>query len=324
MLIIGGTFPNALDCDAPNVMGTHNMNLGANGPAHSLWDSCDPNITSYDVSPVIVSQIGSGTCGATVTSPSEGKWDNPDLEVYFTRIASVTARTPTRAIPTVTGAPRSGVFTGKKKVGTVIGVTLGGLLFLALLLFLILFFLKCLKRRRSKRALNGPPAELENMTPPTELSSSEPKYLVSGYSPHSSPPQSQGYFHNQENASPREQQGFQVYEMGGGPASRKASTTGFGDFHSEPYPASRSDLHPGTRGVPSPAAETGAMMGSTTRMGSAGSKSQGYNPNTYTSPINPPAGVFPMGPHYACQESVESPSSKSLRSGRGERRMRSS
>jgi hypothetical protein len=173
-----------------------------------------------------------------VTSPSSGKWDNPDLEVYCTRIASFTARTPTRAIPTVTGALRSGEFTSNKKVGTIIGVTLGSPFFLALLFVLVLFFLKCLKRRRAKQALNGPPVELENTTPPIELSSSEPKYPGVGYSPHSPPPQSQGYFHNQENDSPRGQHGFQVYEMGGGPASRKAPITGLGNLPSGPWPAS--------------------------------------------------------------------------------------
>lgn len=37
------------DCDSPNVYGTHNLNLGADGPEDSQWDFFYPNITTYQV-----------------------------------------------------------------------------------------------------------------------------------------------------------------------------------------------------------------------------------------------------------------------------------
>lgn len=58
MLIIGGTFPNDQDCDTPNQYGTHNLNLGANGPLNSAWDLFYPNITTYQVPPAIIDKIG--------------------------------------------------------------------------------------------------------------------------------------------------------------------------------------------------------------------------------------------------------------------------
>src|ERR1700760_3931517 len=58
MLVIGGIFPGDQDCDAPNQYGTHNLNLGANGPANSKWDLFFPNITTYQVPPDIIAKIG--------------------------------------------------------------------------------------------------------------------------------------------------------------------------------------------------------------------------------------------------------------------------
>ena len=76
MLIIGGTFPLDTDCEyvysslvksrcqltficsSPNVYGTHNLNLGKDGPAGSQWDLFFPNITKYQVPPEIISKVG--------------------------------------------------------------------------------------------------------------------------------------------------------------------------------------------------------------------------------------------------------------------------
>jgi hypothetical protein len=60
MLVIGGYFAQNDDCDSPNVWGTHNMNLGENGPKNAIWDYYYPNITKYFVPPEVVSKIGGG------------------------------------------------------------------------------------------------------------------------------------------------------------------------------------------------------------------------------------------------------------------------
>lgn len=58
MLVIGGTFPNSTACDAPEVVGNHNLNLGENDPTHAMWASYQPNLTTYNVPPEILKVIG--------------------------------------------------------------------------------------------------------------------------------------------------------------------------------------------------------------------------------------------------------------------------
>lgn len=61
MLIIGGTFPLQPEyCDTIDAYGTHNLNLGANGPRKSLWDWFHADIIGYTVPQVIYSRIGGG------------------------------------------------------------------------------------------------------------------------------------------------------------------------------------------------------------------------------------------------------------------------
>jgi len=173
MLIIGGTLPNTLDCDAPNQLGTHNLNLGANGPSKSLWDLYYPNITQYTVPAEIVKEIGGGgSGGATVLSPQ--KWDSPDLQVYFTRVASMKARTLTRVILGATFSPKVAELTGPRRVRVVIGAVLGGLLFFVAILILCLFLLRRIKKRRIASGRERAPVELEVTSQPSELYTSHP------------------------------------------------------------------------------------------------------------------------------------------------------
>ncbi len=58
MLIIGGTFPLSDTCDAPEVWGTHSLDLGKQNPDNATWYNYRPNITSYVVPDEIVSTIG--------------------------------------------------------------------------------------------------------------------------------------------------------------------------------------------------------------------------------------------------------------------------
>jgi hypothetical protein len=58
MIIIGGTFPLVDDCDAPNVWGTHNLDLGKQNVNNAMWNVYQPNLTSYVVPTEIISRIG--------------------------------------------------------------------------------------------------------------------------------------------------------------------------------------------------------------------------------------------------------------------------
>ncbi|KAF2424874.1 hypothetical protein EJ08DRAFT_723414 [Tothia fuscella] len=158
MLIIGGTFPGDDDCDAQDLFGTHNLNLGANGPKKSMWDSFYSNITTYQVPAEIVSIIGGGPSGGAKVIEPQQSWNNRDLLTYFSRVAGTTSRTPTRAIPSATGTSHhdSGL-TGRRKIGLIAGAVLGGLLLLAVVLGIIL----CLLHRKQKQRRSMPPAPAE-------------------------------------------------------------------------------------------------------------------------------------------------------------------
>ncbi|KAI9706253.1 MAG: hypothetical protein M1820_004828 [Bogoriella megaspora] len=146
MLIIGGTFPLDDDCDSPNVYGTHNLNMGQNGPQNSTWDLFYPNITKYSVPPAIVSAVGgSASGGATNRTPTDD-WNNRDLAVYFTRYPSFDARTATRPVPGATGAPdsKSG---GSSNGGAIAGGVVGGVVGLGLIIGIVWF---CLRRRKQQ------------------------------------------------------------------------------------------------------------------------------------------------------------------------------
>lgn len=61
MLVIGGTFPTTDQCDIPTQAGTHNLDLGRQNILNQTWYQYLPNITTYVVPPILVSQIG-GKC----------------------------------------------------------------------------------------------------------------------------------------------------------------------------------------------------------------------------------------------------------------------
>ncbi|KAF2266706.1 hypothetical protein CC78DRAFT_123705 [Lojkania enalia] len=161
MLIIGGWFTTSDQCDSPNSWGQHNMNLGYNGAARSLWDKYNPEISAYFVPSPVISVVGGGpTGGATATEPS--KWDNPDLAVYFTRVPTFSTRAATRTIPTPTSSltnPKD----SDKNVGAIAGGIVGGLVSLIAIPCLILF---CLHHR--KKAIKEE-EKISSTTPPVEL-----------------------------------------------------------------------------------------------------------------------------------------------------------
>lgn len=139
MIVMGGTFPNDTVCDVPTVFGLHNMDMGKQNKDNAKWASFNNTKQTYRVPSEVVAIVGgSGTGGATKTSPDNG-FDQPDLSAYFTRFAAATPRTATRAISTATAQPKSG---GASSVGPIVGGVVGGLAALIIVCVLVFCFLK--------------------------------------------------------------------------------------------------------------------------------------------------------------------------------------
>ncbi|TKA83459.1 hypothetical protein B0A55_00572 [Friedmanniomyces simplex] len=166
MIIMGGYFPNSsnIGCDAKNIWGEHNLNLGAENEQQAEWYQYLPNVTSYQVPSTIVGVIGGGpTGGATLTTPAS--WGNPDLSVYFTRTYSATSRTPTRDVSPFTSTPSSSPPpVHHSDAGPIAGGVVGGIAVLALVFFIVWI---CLRRRRRNREAIAEPRQQSG--PMTEL-----------------------------------------------------------------------------------------------------------------------------------------------------------
>ncbi|KAF1347039.1 hypothetical protein BDV97DRAFT_371569 [Delphinella strobiligena] len=185
MIIMGGTFPNSsnIQCDAKQIYGQHNLNLGQQDPQDAEWFVFLPNVTSYQVPATINSVIsGSATGAASLTTPTQG-WGHQDLPVYFTRRAPSTTRTATRYIPptatststaqNTTTPTNNTTATHKTDAGAIAGGTVGGVCAIA---FAILLAYLCL-RRHKKQPPPQPPHELapgRPTTPMGELETSQP------------------------------------------------------------------------------------------------------------------------------------------------------
>lgn len=284
------------------------MDLSGNSTA--LWQLFIPNLTTYNIPPEIVEKIGGGPGGgATVKSP-EKSWDSNDLAVYFTRIPSLTARTPTRAVPTSTSPAKAGALTGGRRIGTIIGAALGGLLFLALLLIFCLCILKKIKKKRGEKEAIRPPGELDGTSEPTEIYTSSsnvvPKYQQS---PTYESPGSQAYFHStgaQQFHSPQ-QQHSQIYEMGDASGNHTSPRHQSGQGRSYSAGAGQERNY-----------SAGAGQERSYSTGSGG----GVPSPRSAGPVSPPSagtgGVFSMGPYYpAAQEPAEHPALRSQRSEKG-------
>jgi hypothetical protein len=59
MIIMGGTFPSSDNCDIPETLGQHNLNLGENVPGtQSRWYEFLPDLEIVKVPEVITALIG--------------------------------------------------------------------------------------------------------------------------------------------------------------------------------------------------------------------------------------------------------------------------
>ncbi|TLD14570.1 cell wall anchored protein [Venturia nashicola] len=321
MLIMGGSFPNTQECDAPDQSGTHNMDLS--GDSTRLWQSFEPNKSIYNVPPEIVAKIGGdGSGGATVRIP-EKDWDSNDLGVYFTRVPDLGVRTATREIPTSTSTSKPGSSTGGRRTGAIIGAALGGLVFLALLLIGCLLLLKRIKSKREENGATGSPGELDGTSNPKELYT-DPKYFSASHGSGvngNGTRAMQAYFQTGEaHSSPQQQQQSQIYEMDDAssphtppppPPPRHVSAQG--RSYSAGQERGYSDV-PAGRHTPLSVGQGRSYSTGSTQAPASSPSARPISPSSAGS-----NGVFPMGPYYpASQEPAEHPA---LRSQRSEKRL---
>ncbi|QDS75309.1 hypothetical protein FKW77_001487 [Venturia effusa] len=153
MIVMGGTFPNATNCDVPAIFGLHNLDLGKNNAEGAKWAKFKGNKSSkYKVPSEISDVIGGGaTGGATMKAPELGFADR-DLSTYFGRIYAPQSRAPTRTLPTATSVPPSS--NKNPNIGAIAGGAAGGgVLLLSIVALLVRLCMK--QRKRSAAAVAG-------------------------------------------------------------------------------------------------------------------------------------------------------------------------
>ncbi|KAF3920225.1 hypothetical protein AA313_de0206952 [Arthrobotrys entomopaga] len=92
MLIIGGSFPNPMGCDAPDQAGVHNLNLSGSNPESTVWRAFQVGDDDYEVPSAVVDNLQIQG-GSPVIDFSD-----PDLPTIFSRTPPASSRTPTRAV----------------------------------------------------------------------------------------------------------------------------------------------------------------------------------------------------------------------------------
>lgn len=155
MLILGGTFPLADNCDVSNQFGLHNLDMGRQNQEKANWNLYTSNITTYVLPDLVIQAVGgSGAGGATKTTPAGGFVDR-DLRLLMTRTANLPTRTPTRFIPTATGASENNK-SSAISTGAIAGIAVGGAAALTGILGSIWFVRRHRRRRLTESSPSGP------------------------------------------------------------------------------------------------------------------------------------------------------------------------
>jgi hypothetical protein len=59
MIVVGGAFPaQQTTCDSQGTWGTHNLDLGQQNQHGDIWNTYQPNLTSYVVPSAVISAVG--------------------------------------------------------------------------------------------------------------------------------------------------------------------------------------------------------------------------------------------------------------------------
>lgn len=177
MIVIGGIRSNdtTYSCDADDVQGTHNMNLGEQNDNNAIWAVYQANLSTYAVPTDVLTAVGGrNTGGATKTAPTTG-FDAADLSVLMTRKATTATRTATRNVntsnpptnppaPPVPPPPVLGI-------GAIVGIAVGG----AVVVIAVMWGLCCVlvRARRRRRAREGG-SRLDSVAAPTMMQEKGP------------------------------------------------------------------------------------------------------------------------------------------------------
>ncbi|KAK6533997.1 hypothetical protein TWF281_005337 [Arthrobotrys megalospora] len=147
MLILGGFFPFRDECDAPDQVGIHNLNLSGSNIEQTIWADFKVGLDDYHVPTAVVDSLNLTNGSPVVT------FNHPDLKTLVNRAPSET-RMPTRDV----SPPTSGLSNHDRTI--VLATTIpGGILILALLFF-------CIRWYRGPRAPKG--ATSRPRPPPVE------------------------------------------------------------------------------------------------------------------------------------------------------------
>ncbi|KAM5383426.1 hypothetical protein ACJZ2D_002119 [Fusarium nematophilum] len=162
LFVIGGTYTDTDACDlAVDAWAMHNFWTGTSqnaGDNETYWALYDPNITS-NVVPVDVYNVTGGDKdgGATLEAPKAGfDSGNKPLEDLLGRRPSIPERSPTRKVSfptespsaTATAAPESGP---ALSTGAIVGIAIGGAVFLGLVVAVWYCIGRRVVRRREER-----------------------------------------------------------------------------------------------------------------------------------------------------------------------------
>ncbi|KAH7080975.1 hypothetical protein FB567DRAFT_595300 [Paraphoma chrysanthemicola] len=144
MIVMGGTFPSIDTCDAPEVKGQHNVDMGTIMMPGALWYGFNQNNPPYRVPDVLVNVIG-GTVrgGANITGPKSNRTYDRYL---FEKEYKVPQRypTPVSAASATAGPTPKGLSRGVL-VGIIVGSIAGGVL-----IGLGVFYFVHIVRRRAR------------------------------------------------------------------------------------------------------------------------------------------------------------------------------
>ncbi|KAH7400836.1 hypothetical protein DE146DRAFT_781627 [Phaeosphaeria sp. MPI-PUGE-AT-0046c] len=131
MIVMGGDFPDTDDCDAPPVLGQHNVDMGSIITPGQLWNVFNSNNPPYRVPGVLVDIIG-GTVrgGANATGPKSNRTYDQYL---FEKKYNVPQRypTPVNAASTTASVVALSGTDGLSRgtlIGAIIGSIVGGVL----------------------------------------------------------------------------------------------------------------------------------------------------------------------------------------------------
>ncbi|KAF2820057.1 hypothetical protein CC86DRAFT_245247, partial [Ophiobolus disseminans] len=145
MIVMGGTFPLTTECDAPETLGQHNVDLGTLIDSTKIWQPFNQNNPPYRVPDVLVKVIG-GTVrgGANATGPATNQTFDKYLFEKEYKVPQRYATPIDTASATGTQAPDTSSANGPTRgllIGVIVGALAGGTV-IGIIAFYILNYMR--------------------------------------------------------------------------------------------------------------------------------------------------------------------------------------